>query len=89
MGQWLEINGEAIYETSPWTYQNDSVTWGVWYTKKDNAVYAIVLHWTWSGDILVLASPLELFQDDSTTVTLLGNEEDGNLPVRKIFLTLN
>ncbi|XP_018566616.1 alpha-L-fucosidase [Anoplophora glabripennis] len=80
MGQWLEINGEAIYGTSPWTYQNDSVTKGVWYTKKDSAVYAIVLHWTWSGDNMVLASPLELFQDAATTVTLLGNEDDGNLP---------
>lgn len=86
MGQWLKINGEAIYGTSPWTYQNDSVTWGVWYTKKDNAVYAIVLHWTWSGDTMVLASPLELFQDSSTTITLLGNEEDGYLPVRKNIL---
>ncbi|KAJ8925099.1 hypothetical protein NQ315_001280 [Exocentrus adspersus] len=80
LGQWLDINGEAIYGTSPWTYQNDSMTWGVWYTKKDTAVYAIVLHWTWSENILELASPLELFQDASTTVTMLGNEDDGNLP---------
>ena len=30
MGAWLEINGEAIYESVPWRSQNDSVTPGVW-----------------------------------------------------------
>ena len=31
MGLWLSINGEAIYSTKPWAYQNDTVTKGVWY----------------------------------------------------------
>ena len=31
MGEWLSINGEAIYSTSPWTTQNDSYTKGVWF----------------------------------------------------------
>lgn len=30
MGEWLEINGEAIYNSIPWTYQNDTLTEGVW-----------------------------------------------------------
>lgn len=32
MGQWLEINGEAIYDTSPWFHQKDSLNPDVWYT---------------------------------------------------------
>lgn len=32
MGRWLEINGEAIYKTQPWIYQNDTVNGKVWYT---------------------------------------------------------
>ncbi|XP_072943707.1 alpha-L-fucosidase-like [Epargyreus clarus] len=34
LGLWLSINGEAIYDTSPWTYQNDTLNPDVWYTCK-------------------------------------------------------
>ena len=30
MGQWLKVNGEAIYSSKPWTYQNDTVNSNVW-----------------------------------------------------------
>ena len=30
MGEWLSINGEAIYDSIPWTVQNDTLTPGVW-----------------------------------------------------------
>ena len=46
MGNWLRVNGDAIYSSSPWTCQNDTVTSGVWYTSKADKVFAILLKWT-------------------------------------------
>ena len=30
MGEWLKVNGEGIYSTKPWKYQNDTKTPDVW-----------------------------------------------------------
>lgn len=30
MGEWLKVNGEAIYSSVPWKFQNDTVTPKVW-----------------------------------------------------------
>ena len=30
IGQWLGVNGEAIYATNPWIRANDTVTGNVW-----------------------------------------------------------
>ena len=30
LGDWLSVNGEAIYDSRPWLYQNDTLTPGIW-----------------------------------------------------------
>lgn len=29
-GKWLGVNGESIYSSVPWKYQNDTVTKDIW-----------------------------------------------------------
>lgn len=30
-GDWLRVNGEAIYSSKPWSHQNDTIAKNVWY----------------------------------------------------------
>ena len=35
IGQWLGVNGEAIYKSQPWMHQNDTSNPDVWYTRDE------------------------------------------------------
>lgn len=72
MGSWLNVNGEAIYSSRPWKYQNDTTNSNVWYTQsKDNqTVYASLLVWPNTTTQITLGAPVT---SASTTVTLLGS----------------
>ena len=45
LGEWLNINGEAIYDTVPWKVSSDITDKGVSikFTQKNNCLYAIIL----------------------------------------------
>ena len=73
MGDWLQVNGEAIYGSKPWLFQNDTLNSQAWYTSKvtpsdGEVVYAILLSWPEDGK-LELGSPRP---GEDTAVTLLG-----------------
>ncbi len=42
VGEWLKVNGEAIYGTRPWDTHKDG---DVRFTRKGNTLYAIALEW--------------------------------------------
>ncbi|CAG2101362.1 unnamed protein product, partial [Medioppia subpectinata] len=73
LGDWLNVNGEAIYSSKPWTHQNDTITKDIWYTSKDKTVYAIVLFWPKNNEV-ELGS---VAHNSVNTIQLLG--ADGNL----------
>ncbi|KAJ8301899.1 hypothetical protein KUTeg_020886 [Tegillarca granosa] len=81
LGSWLQVNGEAIYGTKPWSHQNDTVAKGV-YTSKTNGgkttVYATLLQWP-SGQ-LTLGAPMVT---DSTVITLLGYDQSNHFQFTK------
>lgn len=90
LGSWLSINGEAIYSTSHWLVQNDTLTPGVWYTTNDYLiVYAIALQWP-DNNTLELQSATNLFVDPNVTVNLLGNADNLKVCINNkfCFLTL-
>ena len=72
MGSWLKVNGEAIYSSIPWKYQNDTINSNVWYTqsKDKQSVYASLLVWPNTTSQITLGAPVT---SASTTVTLLGS----------------
>lgn len=80
---WLNVNGEAIYETQPWVHQNDSLTTGVWYTTKSNHIYAMVQQYPFIDRIVTLQSVSEYITKD-TNISVLGIS--GSLKVNILYL---
>ncbi|HTY86456.1 MAG TPA: alpha-L-fucosidase [Candidatus Acidoferrum sp.] len=49
IGAWLEVNGDAIYGTRPWTRSGEGGGRGFRFTTKGDTLYAIALSWPTNG----------------------------------------
>lgn len=75
LGEWLSVNGEAIYSSKPWSTQNDTANGNVWYTQKEDVVYGITLEWPENNE-LILGSVNGLFESNNTKIFFLENDAD-------------
>lgn len=109
IGDWLDINGEAIYGTRPWEVYGEGPTKlkaglfegftdaggytpeDIRYTRKGNAIYAIVLGWPGTNQEVQLQS----FARDSLNrslsisgISMLGSDEEINWDLTKSRLVV-
>ena len=73
LGSWLKINGESIYSTKPWKYQNDTTNSNVWYTTNNDIVYAILLKYPIDTLKVIITAPKVT---SSTKINLIGYNGD-------------
>jgi len=73
IGEWLEVNGNAIYETRPWKTYREGKNIRFTRSKSGDVIYVICL--SWPGEELAvqsLSSGSELCQRDVKDVGMLG-----------------
>lgn len=58
LGDWLRINGDAIYDSVHHTVQKDFTTEGAWYTSNRNRTITYAMLTKWSGETIQLGSIL-------------------------------
>ena len=77
VGGWLNINGESIYESRPWLFQNDSLSKDpeVWYTqsKDGSTVYGTALGWPMNDENSLTLGDVKTGPD--TEIFLLGYDQ--------------
>ena len=86
LGKWLEVNGEAIFETRPWKYAEGTTLESipVRFTQKNDYLYAILMGRPVTDTITLENLNLE----GISNVNLLGNKEELSWRLEESNLTI-
>lgn len=73
MGEWLDVNGEAIYETRPWKKFSEGESIRFTRNKDDDVVYVICFNWPgYKLSVKSLGADSKLCKEEIEEVTMLG-----------------
>jgi alpha-L-fucosidase len=73
IGAWLDVNGEAIYGTRPWTKFGEGGGRGFRFATKDNTLYAISLSWPTNEAVIASLATTNTLAGKIKAVELLGH----------------
>lgn len=84
LGDWLKVNGQAIYSTRPWKIcDQDLESQSVYYTRDDNLLYAHLTHWPLDNQVVLTCPELS----NITKIFVLGMKQpDGELNAKSAVM---